>query len=691
MRKLKAIGATAASMFWLAFLAPPRAEAQSQSVTVTPAYSIPLSVGSSLVIAGAGADIDLELPRLLGPVDGLFRVGYRASFLDADAGVIHIANIGIGPNLTVARRGGLSLGINANVGAYMAMLADAPALVNPLTSARLFASFDLGSMSLGISPGIDLLWTSRSGSIEPFDLSARIALSLAFEAGGAARRPRLRIDPPELRPFFPVIYKYYADNPFGVVGIKNSETTEIRDVKVEFLIPKFMDGTAIVAEIPALRPGETRNIQLSALLRNDVLGITETDAVQAEIIVTYYRGASPMTARRSANLRIESRNSVTWDDDRKAAAFVTAKDPTILKLSRNALAAAGTGGAVFSEAFRKGMVSFDALAAYGLRYAIDPASSYKALSEAGGAIDYVQFPIQTLDYMTGDCDDLTVLFCSFLEALGVETAFVTTPGHIFPAFALDLTELEARRVFSSTDELILHGGKVWVPVEATALSQGFLAAWSSAAKQWREARAVGSASFLPVRESWAKYEPTYVSTAESDAVASRFPEAKRIGAAFDVTMKNFIEREISVLERELKTRISARSTPGLLNSLGALYARYGLIDKAEASFIEASKSGHAPSLHNLGNIRFLKKDYRSALDYYERAIKANPDFAEAALGVARAQFELGRYEQANRAFQTARLIDPKKAETYAYLGGNAAVSSGRAADPALRSAVLWSD
>ncbi len=691
MSMLNAARRSTIAVFALLSLAGVLASAQGQSFTVSPAYSLPLNAEDSLVSAGAGADLDLEFPKLFGTFDGFFRAGYRAAFLDSGAGTIHIASLGIGPSWQLIDSGAFSLGINAQVGAFAAMLENSPTLFNPSSSARLDARIGLGSLSLGLSPGIDILWTSRDGIILPFDLSLRMALSISFEGGAGARKPKLRIDSPELQPFFPVIYKYYADNPVGTVTIKNAESSEIRDVKVEFFIPSYMDGAAIVAEFPALKPGESRELDLTALLRNEVLAITETDAAQAEIVVGYSLRASPMSVRRSANIRIESRNAISWDDDRKAAAFVTAKDPTILKLSRNALAAAGSGGAVFSESFRKGMIAYSSLAAYGLRYVIDPASSYKELSEATNAIDYVQFPIQTLDYMTGDCDDLTVLYCSFLEALGVETAFITTPGHIFAAFALDLSELEAQRVFSSTADLIVRDGKVWIPVEATALSRGFLAAWADGSKQWREALASGSAGFFPVRESWNSYEPSFFSAAEQADIVARFPEAKRIGASFDGAMKSFVDREISVLEQSLRTRISARSTPGLLNSLGTLYARYGLVDKAEASFLQAAKDNHAPALHNLGNIRFLKKDYRGSLDFYERAIKANPDFAEAALGVARAQFELGRYDLARRAFQTARLIDPKKADSHAYLDGGAGGTTARAADPALRSAVSWTD
>ncbi len=34
----------------------------------------------------------------------------------------------------------------------------------------------------------------------------------------------------------------------------------------------------------------------------------------------------------------------------------------------------------------------------------------------------------------GDCDDLSILVCSLFEAVAIDTAFITVPGHIFMAF-----------------------------------------------------------------------------------------------------------------------------------------------------------------------------------------------------------------------------------------------------------------
>ena len=40
------------------------------------------------------------------------------------------------------------------------------------------------------------------------------------------------------------------------------------------------------------------------------------------------------TKTETATIQMYDRNTMTWDDDRKAASFVTAKDPVILRFAK---------------------------------------------------------------------------------------------------------------------------------------------------------------------------------------------------------------------------------------------------------------------------------------------------------------------------------------------------------------------
>jgi hypothetical protein len=92
--------------------------------------------------------------------------------------------------------------------------------------------------------------------------------------------------------------------------------------------------------------------------------------------------------------------------------------------------------------FPNALALFEALNVYGINYMIDPASTYVEMSENASSLDSLNYPYQTLAYRGGDCDDLSILFCSLLEALNIDTAFITVPGHIYMAFDVGIRSEE---------------------------------------------------------------------------------------------------------------------------------------------------------------------------------------------------------------------------------------------------------
>jgi hypothetical protein len=131
-------------------------------------------------------------------------------------------------------------------------------------------------------------------------------------------------------------------------------------------------------------------------------------------------------------------------------------------------------------------------------YVVDPGTPYAALSEQKNAVDYLQFPSQSIVYKAGDCDDLSILYAALLEAVGIKTAFITAP---------ELSPGEASKLFFEEGDLIFHNEETWIPIEITLVREGFLKSWQIGAKQWRETSRSGTAAFFPVHEAWEIYEP----------------------------------------------------------------------------------------------------------------------------------------------------------------------------------------
>ena len=146
------------------------------------------------------------------------------------------------------------------------------------------------------------------------------------------------------------------------------------------------------------------------------------------------------------------------------------------------------------------------------------------------AVDFLQFPYQTLVYHGGDCDDLTILNCSLLEAIGIDTAFITVPGHIYMAFDSGLTVEEGRSKLDKGYYIEAYG-KIWCPIEITLSQDTFGLAWTYGAREWKKAGE--NALLIPLDDAWNSYLPisvpgsdTSIDVPSREDIIKYFKEAK---------------------------------------------------------------------------------------------------------------------------------------------------------------------
>jgi hypothetical protein len=490
---------------------------------------------------------------------------------------------------------------------------------------------------------------------------------------------------------FPVFYKYYNDNPVGSVILRNEEKRRITDVKVNFFVKSYMDSPKASLTLPDLDPGEEARVPLLALFNTSILDVTQGTKTSAEVTVEYRMRIDSLSLTRIQTLDILNRNALVWDDDRKAAAFVTELDPGVLKYSKNIGGLArDTGPQAVNVVFRQAMAIFESFSTYGLRYVVDPSSSYAEFSAKKTAVDYLQFPIQTLTYKAGDCDDLSILYCALLKSIGIEPAFITVPGHIFAAFMVPLPPDEARALFSSPEDLVFDGEGTWVPIETTMIGDGFLKAWKSGAKQWREATAARTAKLYPISKAWEVFPPTGFAQKDAQIVV---PDIGLIQARYTASLDAFVKQEmqgrIAFLNEEIR---SNKNDPKLINKLGVLYARYGFLDRAEEQFNRAAKQNHLPSIVNLGNLYLMRKDAKKAEESYTRVLGKEPDNALSLLGLARLNYESENYGAVKALYARLAAKNPELAKKNEFLlSRQGQGDETRAADMGARSETGWSD
>ncbi len=493
------------------------------------------------------------------------------------------------------------------------------------------------------------------------------------------------------RNIFPIFHAYYDDHPLGSFTLKNNETSPVVDMSVSFFIRQYMDAPKECAIIPMLQAGEERNVELFALFKNSILEVTEGTKAAAEITVKYNLAGKEQMLAKSETIRIYDRNAMTWDDNRKAAAFVTAKDPAVLFFSSNVNAALkGKTNRALDKNLQAAIALHDALRLYGLSYVSSPLTPYEVVSKDKLAVDTLKFPRQTFEYRSGDCSDLSLLYCALMESIQIETAFITIPGHIFMAFALKATPEEARAAFSHPDELIFRNEKVWVPVEVTEREGTFLSAWRKGASEWRDNLAKNQADFYPVHDAWKIYEPVGLPGSGTPPVV---PDAAKILQDFQDDVSRHIDLEIYSRVAVLQAAITkSKESSKTVNALGVLYARYDLQEKAQEQFRTVLENEeYVPALVNLANLRFLKKDMKEALAFYQRAYRKAPEDPHVLLGIARTNQELENYGMVKETYDELKKVAPKLAQQFAYLELKGEESSRAAETSGAEEMVVWDE
>jgi hypothetical protein len=423
-------------------------------------------------------------------------------------------------------------GINA--GAYQYSRGD-------ISETNALASFNVGAefrilpyLSLFADGGYNYRVYDPPRPISSIGASVGIRLNLSEIMSG---RARVKVEKTEQYRVFPVSWAWYEHNPIAKVKITNEEPNAITDINLSFYMDSYMGQPWAFASLPRIGAGDTVEVPVTALFNEVLINLIE-NINAAGVIQIQYRSLGAKKENVSVvQMPIFHRNAFSWEDDRRAAAFVSPRDSSVRIFARY------VASAVSDEQLKLNSVKlrdtptnviyatamFEALRLYGISYVVVPATSYKNLSANEAALDNVSYPYQALYYRGGDCTYLSILYCSLLEALNVETAFITIPGHLYLAFEAGDSNWQA-----GNPDIIELDGKRWLPVEITVPGEGFTHAWRIGAGEWR--RYGEEAALYPIREAWELYPP--VTVPASTDHPPQMPEAADIVRAMERQLSN---------------------------------------------------------------------------------------------------------------------------------------------------------
>ena len=445
-------------------------------------------------------------------------------------------------------------------------------------------------------------------------------------------RPLPQIASVELGGLFPSLMQVYLKKPAGRVVVNNTLAEPLKNLRVDFFLPKYMDVPAQGNEVASLDPGQSVALDLPVVLNQSVLDVEEDLLLQGQITLKFRTALGPQELAFARPVTLYRKTALTWDVTAKLASFITPNETTVDLLTHRILQNRPDEGPI-SASFLRAVTLVSALGAIPLRYVPNPHTPVSEILGNKTVVDTVRFARTTLLYESGDCSDTTALTASLFESAGLPTAILTTPGHVFLAFDTGEHDDNAWLFQAPGFETVTAGGKVWLPLETTVLAKGFTEAWRTASALVRTYRGTKDFEFISVQGVRSLYPPlplppSTLAIPTPDRNSTRDLAVRSLSGLTDQ-----VYRVIRAGLDEGKAGLSGRALSRQNNRIAVLLSRYGHTEEASALYrsIVATDPTFVPAYVNWANLNLQKGDYSGAAAVAAEARGQAPDSAALAL------------------------------------------------------------
>ncbi len=278
----------------------------------------------------------------------------------------------------------------------------------------------------------------------------------------------LKIQPVSV--IMPAAYKVYGNpdvaggryNLFKAV-IKNSSSSEIRNLKVQYRVPKLVDEWTDVPSSSNLLPGQTAVVTCYPVFPQNITQRNTSSKEKAEIRVTYGGKANPTEKDESFPFDMVSVNDLVFSgmaDQDKAyvgdfldncvlyACMVSAGDPIIKHYAETIQqrilcgetgANVGSGGAITDKDVQEKIRVLEGVYNATLL-------SHMVYSETGAGVtkfndntsstEHIRLPREVVSGNTGLCIELALLHASVYKAAGLSPVIFLVPSHAYPGIKI---------------------------------------------------------------------------------------------------------------------------------------------------------------------------------------------------------------------------------------------------------------
>ncbi len=557
---------------------------------------------------------------------------------------------------------------------------DALALANEIEGSGLVAR-NLGTVEKMAGPQMrflisgspwDLARSLAQLSAERFSVGAVAGDVIDLIAGGdLAIRPsdeRENLPPLEIMELwidelFPARHPRYAHEAVGRLVVANHGAHAVSHMDVEVECPAFLEVPWVMHAGP-IAPGTIDSLLLLIPFSGArLMAVRDETQTVVRVTLTWSRGGEEKQRAATTTVTVHSRNAVDWNDVRSACAFVTPSAPVVEGVARRAMSTALQGQQDLPGSLARAFKIVQALSSFELAYTPDPPSPVSA------AYDHMQFSNETLRLGAGDCEDTAVLLGSCLENGDLPVQLLLTQDHVFAAFNTGLYSKDGFLISPDRERFLVLDGRIWLPIETTLLSQGFLRAWNEGVQTYRALEKTGDyLERVDVRRGWRIYPPAGT---PGDDGFTKMPDMAGASAELRALLS---ARRKAVAEVEERLHAAVKAHPEdweSLYRLGVLLGRESRAFEALESFkrIPDGVALGAQARIGEGNSYLVESKVESALVKYRHAVELDPDSPVAHVNLGVAYYLGGDEEGAVESFASAVDLLPGEEKSLAHLLG----------------------
>ncbi|MCR4899320.1 MAG: hypothetical protein K5907_00705 [Treponema sp.] len=494
-----------------------------------------------------------------------------------------------------------------------------------------------GEVGFRLNPSVSINavggWTNYTASMKDAFISgpfAGISFRINAQVGNKGSNSTVSVKIVQDTDVYPVYSSVYGYEPFGTIIVRNNDGAELRNVRVSFRANKYTTAAKLCGSVSRINRHKTEEFPLYADFSTEILQFTENGKISGEVVIEYEFLGKKMTVVEPVIVSVNNRNAFVWSDNAGLSAFISPDGQEIAMFAKEVAGITRNNiytGMNANLQYAAGMV--EALRLVGVTYSGDTITPYASYHQ-DFEMDSIQYPLQTLQYLSGDYDDLGILLCACLQTVNVPTGYMPINDDFIVLVKLGIGANQALSNFASTDGLVIdeENDVVYLALSMANLEKGFTASYkagsNAVAKCFEDEE--NYYEFIDTTDAWNVYKPVAYSTNTSVA-----------GPKQDALIKNIKSAIQSYIDSDIEQVIKRARAEGNANKLGVALVRAGRYSEAKREF---QKLNTVAAMNNTANIYMIEKNYTAAAAQYKAVLAKDPNNTTALKGLENANAKI---------------------------------------------------